>query len=88
MGKEIYATEYIGLRMTIVKSPSRNRIGISGKVIDETRNTFSIEQADGRVIRIPKKDSVFLFRKGDEKFEVDGNKIMYRPEDRTKKVFE
>ena len=88
MDKVIYAIEYIGLMATIVKSPSRKRIGISGKVVDETKNTIMIEKSDGKVARIPKESTTFAFRKGNERFEIDGSRIMYRPEDRTKKIFE
>jgi len=88
MSKERYAIEYIGLKASVLKNPSKNRMGISGKVVDETKNTFIIEQTSGKVVRIPKKNSSFLFHKGNEKFEIDGNKIIYRPEERTKKVFE
>ena len=88
MSRETRAMEYIGLEAFVLKSPSKNRIGISGKVVDETKNTFSIEQKNGKVARIPKKNTGFLFRKGKEKFEIDGSTIIYRPEERTKKVFE
>jgi len=86
--KVLYALEYIGLNVKVTKSPSKTRIGISGKVIDETKNTFMIENSEGRVLKIPKQSTVFMFKKGNEKFEVDGNKIVYRPEDRTKKILE
>ena len=88
MNRMLYAMEYIGLRATVARSPSQNRIGISGKVIDETKNTFVIEQSNNKVVRIPKANAIFMFKKGNEKFEIDGNKILYRPEERTKKIFE
>jgi len=88
MDRKLYAIEYIGLMATIVKSPSKNRIGISGKVVDETKNTFAIEQSNDKVVKIPKGNTVFAFKKGNEKFEIEGSKILYRPEERTKKIYE
>jgi ribonuclease P protein subunit POP4 len=88
MKKELYALEYIGLKASVVKSPSKNRIGIEGKVVDETKNTFVIEKKDGNVVNIPKANTTFRFWKGKEKMEIEGNKVMYRPEERTKKIFE
>lgn len=83
-----HAIEYIGLRVTVVKSPSRERIGISGVVVDETKNTFLIEKDNGKTARIPKESSRFRFERGGEEFEVEGSEIAYRPEDRPKKTRE
>jgi ribonuclease P protein subunit POP4 len=59
--------------------------GHSGLVVDETKNTFLVETPTG-VKRIPKPGRRFLFRVGDADVAVDGNDIMFQPEDRTKKV--
>jgi ribonuclease P protein subunit POP4 len=83
-----HTIEYIGLRVTVVKSPSRERIGISGVVVDETKNTFLIEKDNGKSVTIPKESSRFRFEKGGEGFEVEGSDIAYRPEERPKKARE
>lgn len=81
-----YLIEYIGLKTKVVNSPSKERIGISGLVVDETKNTFFVEKADKQVVKIPKKNSVFLFTKEGKTFEIQGSKILYRPEERIKKI--
>ena len=81
-----YLIEYIGLKVLVVSSPSRERIGINGLVIDETKNTFSIETGGERVAKVPKKNSVFRFTKEGKNFEIAGSRILYRPEERIKKV--
>lgn len=81
-----YLIEYIGLKVSVLNSSSPEQIGIKGIVIDETKNTFKIEDKDGREILIPKKGSTFLFEKGSETFLVEGSKILYPPEERIKKI--
>jgi len=81
-----HAIEYIGLRVTVTRSPSKERIGITGVVVDETKNTFVIEKDDGKEVTIPKQSSSFRFNKGGETFDVDGSDIAFRPEDRPKKT--
>ena len=38
----IVQNELIGLDIEVVKSPNSNLIGIAGRVVNETRNTFTI----------------------------------------------
>ena len=35
--------EYIGLDITIIESKNKSLIGLKGKIIDETKNTFKIK---------------------------------------------
>lgn len=84
--RELRAVEYIGLPVTVVRSPSRTMAGLKGVVVDETRNTFVIERPDGRVVRIPKVGCLFRFEKGGKTFDVEGSSIRFRPEERPKKV--
>jgi ribonuclease P protein subunit POP4 len=77
--------EFIGLDVTVVKSSNPAVVGISGKVVDETRNTFTILQNDDRKV-VAKDTSVFDFVMSDGTVvEIDGKVVMGRPEDRIKK---
>ena len=77
--------EFIGLDVMVVKSSNPHTVGISGKVVDETRNTFTILQNDNRKV-VVKDTSVFDFVMSDGTVvEIDGKVIMGRPEDRIKK---
>ena len=81
------AIEFIGLQVKVVKSTAKERIGIVGLVVDETKNLFVIEKKNGKIVRIPKISTIFRFKDRDKKsFDVDGSKILFRPEDRPKKV--
>ena len=77
--------ELIGLPVRIVESTNRAIVGVEGKVVDETRNTLSIES--DRMLRVfIKEQCVFLFTlPSGERVKVDGVLLVGRPEDRIKK---
>ena len=61
-------------------------MGIAGKVVDETRSTFTISNNDGEKKVVIKGTAVFEFVIPDGTVvEMDGKVIMGRPEDRLKK---
>jgi ribonuclease P protein subunit POP4 len=77
--------ELIGLNAKVVKSTNPSYKGITGTVIDETRNTLIIRHENKDKI-IVKNVAVFYFTTQDGiVVEVDGNTILGRPEDRVKK---
>jgi ribonuclease P protein subunit POP4 len=79
--------ELIGLRVKVVESANRKNVGISGKVIDETRNIIVIEKTNGKEVKLAKKHNVFVFSLGKQKVRIDGDILVGRPEDRVKKKF-
>jgi ribonuclease P protein subunit POP4 len=82
----ILQDELIGLRVKVVKSLNPSCIGLSGKIIDETRNTFKILHNNDEKILI-KRDCIFHFILPDKTIiEVDGKVLIGRPEDRVKKI--
>jgi ribonuclease P protein subunit POP4 len=53
--------EIIGLETEVVDSSNFSQIGIKGKVIDETKNTLSIQLEKGITKIIAKSHTHFLF---------------------------
>ena len=77
--------ELIGLDAKVVKSTNPSNIGISGKVIDETRNTLVIRQNEENRVVI-KETAVFQFAlPNGTVVEVVGTAISGRSEDRVKR---
>ena len=77
--------ELIGL-LVAVESRHAGFDGLQGLVVDETKQTFLVERANGSEAVVPKSGNRFVFRVGTECFPLNGDDITFRPEDRTKKV--
>ena len=73
--------EFIGEKVQISYHSDPSLCGVSGMIVDETRETMVIESKGVRKI-ISKRPARFMFEDG----EVLGSKIAYRPQDRIKKV--
>lgn len=84
--KEIVKHELIGLGVEVSYSKDPSYSGMKGKVVDESRNTLSIDTASG-VMKTAVKDRcefVFTLPSG-KRVKVDGRLLLARPEDRIKK---
>ena len=83
---EILSYEFIGTKMKITKSTNASQVGLSGTIMDETRNTFLIAGKTG-LKRVAKALITldFIFRDGTI-VEVEGKLLTGRPEDRLKKT--
>lgn len=83
--RNIVVNELIGLKAKVIKSLDRKQQGISGTVIDETKNTITLETEKG-IKKIMKKTSVFRFLAEGKAFTVPGDEINFRPHERTEKA--
>ena len=82
---DIIREEFIGAESRIAGSQHPDYVGINGRVIDETKNTFTILYA-GKAKNIVKGSAVFSFKFSDGTVvEIDGKLLVGRPEDRLKK---
>ena len=74
--------ELIGLDILVSGAANPDQRGLSGRVIDETRNLLVIETPKG-VRRIPKVRSTFVVHlPGRETVEIDGSVMVLAPEKR------
>lgn len=77
--------EFIGTEGKIAKSPNPNYAGLYGKIINETKNTFTLLH-EGKAKSVVKDSAVFHFKFSDGTIaEIDGKLLVGRPEDRLKK---
>ena len=82
---DIIRWEFIGTEVRVARSSHDGNVGISGKVISETRNTFGILH-DGKRKTLTKDSSIFHFKFPDQTIvEINGRLLTGRPEDRLKK---
>lgn len=82
---EIIQDEFIGLNAKVTRSSNPCYVGISGRVVNETRNTLVLLHND-KEKAIVKEVSVFHLRlPHGTVIKIDGKLIVGRPEDRVKK---
>ena len=82
---DVVKYEFIGLQIRVVKSTNPCVIGTEGKILDETRNTFTILHNNKEKV-VVKDTSVFeLLMPDGQIVSINGNAIKARPEDRLKK---
>ena len=84
--KAVARGELIGLAASVVESADKGLVGLAGTVVDETLRTISLRRADGRIVRVGKRESTFEFATAKGPVRVVGAAMEFRPEDRTKKV--
>lgn len=83
MAQQIINHELIGLETQIVDSSNKSLVGLSGKIIDETKFMLIIETKNGTKM-IPKQHNNWKFTANDQECVIDGKIISKRPEDRIK----
>ena len=82
---DIIRSEFIGTEGSVAESRHTDYIGVSGELMNETKNTFTIMQA-GKQKKVIKEAAVFRFKFSDGTIvEIDGKLLVGRPEDRLKK---
>lgn len=82
--KNLIRHELIGLEVEVSSSTDPTLEGCRGRVIDETRNMLIIESGKRRK-KVAKAICRFRFRLDMAVVEVDGRRIVGRPQDRVKK---
>ncbi|MBN2066883.1 MAG: ribonuclease P protein subunit [Candidatus Diapherotrites archaeon] len=81
--QNIAAHEWIGLQAVVSSSPDKSRIGLKGKIVDETKNLVVIETEKGEK-KLPKREVSLKVKLGKEDALLDCSKLQQRPEDRVK----
>jgi ribonuclease P protein subunit POP4 len=82
--KNITRHELIGLDVEIASSNDPTLKDLKGRIVDETKNTFTIE-VGGKRKTVPKGICTFRFSLENERVEITGKALVNRPEDRIKR---
>lgn len=83
--KNLEMHELIGLECDVIASTNHLQVGVRGVVVDETKNTLMLETPSGRKM-VQKKGAKFKFKVNDDERVIVGDRIAYRPHERTKKL--
>jgi len=83
--KNLVRHELIGLHCEIEDSTAIQNKGLSGRVVDESRNTLTIEVKKKEKVFV-KEECMFMFTiPSGSKVSIEGKLLVGRPEDRIKK---
>ncbi|MEK6939319.1 MAG: ribonuclease P protein subunit [Nanoarchaeota archaeon] len=80
--KEIFPHELIGETIEVVSSKNKSNLGIKGKIIDETKETITVAQDNGKEVVLMKQ--IITFKLVNSGKIISGEVIARRPEDRLK----
>ncbi|MBT4540318.1 ribonuclease P protein subunit [Candidatus Woesearchaeota archaeon] len=81
--KDLLRSEWIGLNVKIIKSTNKTLDGIEGKVVDETKHAFILQNMNTKK-RVLKSHCFFQVTLDNKQFVVEGKMLEKRPEDRIK----
>ncbi|PIN76404.1 hypothetical protein COV17_02675 [Candidatus Woesearchaeota archaeon CG10_big_fil_rev_8_21_14_0_10_36_11] len=79
--QKTYPHELIGKKVKVVTSSNNANLGITGTLVDETKNTFVIETDKGLKTILKNNITIVLCETGTQ---IAGRDISKRPEDRVK----
>lgn len=80
---ELLKTELIGKKAVIVDAKNRANIGIKGKIVDETKNTFTLETEKGKKTLIKQNITIEIVH-DNKKIRINGKILAVAPEERIK----
>ena len=81
--QNVPAQEWMGLNAKVLASTDSTRIGQTGRIVGETKNTIQLEATKG-VLVLPKKEVVLEIDWKEKKYLLDAKNWCFRPEDRIK----
>lgn len=82
---DIARSELIGLEAEVTDAKNKSLIGLKGLIVDETKNTISIETKEG-IKNVIKAQVMLTVMFEGRAFQIDGKILVGRPEDRLKKI--
>ena len=82
--RDVLRYEYIGANIKVVDAKNKSLIGLRGKVVDETKQTFTIEH-NNKTKRLLKDQITITCTMNNKTFRVEGALLVGRPEERIKK---
>ncbi|EDV24638.1 uncharacterized protein TRIADDRAFT_56646 [Trichoplax adhaerens] len=85
--QKLLKADYHGCWITVTRSRCPSYIGISGIVLQETKNALTLIAPSNKVKCIPKTNNIFTFKIGDLVFTLYGNQFRYRSTDRAARKF-
>ena len=87
MLQKILKADLHGGLIIVAASKTKTYVGLQGIVLKESLRTFEVMTKDDRLLRLLKKNSVFLLHTDQQCFKLYGCNLVFRPADRVKHKF-
>ncbi len=85
--KNIFFHELVGLKVRIVNSLNPTQVGLSGKIIWETKRSIVVQTGSNHIVRLLKKEVFLEIELPDkEKVYVSGDYLFGDPIERAKRI--
>ncbi len=81
--QDLYLYDFVGNRAAVISSTNRCDLGLSGLIVDETKNTIHLRDEKGLKV-IPKQGRIFRVAFPGSTVDIYGDAIRFRPEERLK----
>ncbi|RME55512.1 ribonuclease P protein subunit [Candidatus Woesearchaeota archaeon] len=81
---DVLKHEFVGREIEIISCTNPSLVGKKGVVVDETKNTFTIDEK-GTFKKVLKSHIIFRTKFQGKVLEIDGKELVFRPEDRIKR---
>ena len=77
----IHVHEMIGLESEIIQATNSQIVGLTGIIVDETKNMLMINTENG-IKKIPKDSTTWKFSINNTEKQIEGSTLMKRPHER------
>ncbi|XP_039255666.1 ribonuclease P protein subunit p29-like [Styela clava] len=79
--------DYHGADLSVTGSPCKSHLGLSGTVLQETKNIFLICTKENKLVRIPKNKTIFTLEYSGYLITIFGSQFCFKPSHRLMKRF-
>jgi|ETN01SMinimDraft_4_1059930.scaffolds.fasta_scaffold438543_2 ribonuclease P protein subunit POP4 len=83
--KHLQRSELIGYKAKVLAATNQDLLNIGGKIVDETRNSFVLENTEHEKKRILKNGTILKILTPKGEFRINCTQMMKRPYERIKK---
>ncbi len=83
--KKIIKKEFIGKNIEVIDAKNPSLLKLKGKIVDETKNTITIEKENGETKKLVKNQVTIKTTIEGKIYIIEGEILQGRPEERLKK---
>ncbi len=83
----VMVEEWMGLPVVVLDAANPAQVGLEGIVVDEGARSILVRMANGKEIRLPKKETRLGVKNAGRLMVIEAGEALMRPEDRSKRLY-